>query len=513
MEKILSEENLKKPLSEVFEVICKIGKGSYGNVYKAVHKENRQLVAVKQIPIESDLFEIIREISIMQQCDSRYIVKYYGSYFKDADLWIVMEYCVAGSVSDIMKLLARTLDESQIAVILGDTLRGLEYLHLKKKIHRDVKACNILLDDAGHAKLADFGVAGQLSDSMSKRNTVIGTPYWMAPEIIQECGYDCSADIWSLGITCIEMFEGKPPYADIHPMRAIFMIPTKPAPSFRDAAQRCSPLFVDFVAKCLVKNPSERATASELLKHEFVRAGNSSVPESLLTLVKQAIKAKAQLDAQEGQREDLHLNLNDVNSIDTIGDFNTLIEKQSLVSSASSSLSKKSSNQSSDLFETIKSRGAGGRDEFSTDSMATMVINEETTAAASEDGSSLSFGEDQSSDNSSELAQTFIENVVVASDLSQVSGDEAKTKEAAAAATGGSEEANRVCTLIRRELRACETDRSALNSLSKDEIKLRLKYLDHQMERDMEELKIKYEKKRNTIVQVIELKKKNSQIY
>jgi serine/threonine kinase 3 len=113
----------------------------------------------------------------MQQCsDSRHIVKYYGSYFRDSDLWIVMEYCAAGSVSDIMKLLGRPLDEQQIGTILADTLKGLEYLHLKKKIHRDIKACNILLDEMGNAKLADFGVAGQLSDSMSKRNTVIGTP-------------------------------------------------------------------------------------------------------------------------------------------------------------------------------------------------------------------------------------------------------------------------------------------------------------------------------------------------
>lgn len=113
----------------------------------------------------------------MQQCsDSDHIVKYYGSYFHESDLWIVMEYCAAGSVSDIMKMLVRTLDEPQIAAILNDTLRGLEYLHLKKKIHRDIKACNILLDRSGCAKLADFGVAGQLSDCMSKRNTVIGTP-------------------------------------------------------------------------------------------------------------------------------------------------------------------------------------------------------------------------------------------------------------------------------------------------------------------------------------------------
>ena len=126
------------------------------------------------MPVDTDLQEIIKEISIMQQCDSPYVVKYYGSYFKNTDLWIVMEYCGAGSVSDIMRLRKKTLSEEEIATILSDTLKGLEYLHLRKKIHRDIKAGNILLNSEGHAKLADFGVAGQLTDTMAKRNTVIG---------------------------------------------------------------------------------------------------------------------------------------------------------------------------------------------------------------------------------------------------------------------------------------------------------------------------------------------------
>ena len=181
-----------------------------------------------------------------------------------------MEYCGAGSVSDIMRLRKKTLSEDEISTILSDTLKGLEYLHLRRKIHRDIKAGNILLNSEGHAKLADFGVAGQLTDTMAKRNTVIGTPFWMAPEVIEEIGYDCVADIWSLGITALEMAEGKPPYGDIHPMRAIFMIPTKPPPSFREI-DRWSPEFIDFVSLCLVKNPEERATATDLLVHEFVK--------------------------------------------------------------------------------------------------------------------------------------------------------------------------------------------------------------------------------------------------
>ena len=167
---------MNNQLSDTFQLICKIGKGSYGSVYKALDKEKSQLVAMKKIPIDSDLMDIIKEISMMQQCDSEFIVKYLGSYFKDSDLWIVMEYCDYGSVSDIMKLLGKSLSENEISIILGHTLKGLEYIHLKKKIHRDIKACNILLNVNGLAKLADFGVAGQLSDSLTKRNTVIGTP-------------------------------------------------------------------------------------------------------------------------------------------------------------------------------------------------------------------------------------------------------------------------------------------------------------------------------------------------
>ncbi|CAG2057314.1 unnamed protein product, partial [Timema podura] len=238
--KKLSEESLTRQPEEVFDIICKLGEGSYGSVYKALHKESGQVLAIKQVPVDTDLQEIIKEISIMQQCDSPWVVKYYGSYFKNTDLWfeilwnmkchetqltftsiftsffvgntmkqpvrapqwapnetfhgcrtmfsieyspllgrsneaplsgaenesshdIVMEYCGAGSVSDIMRLRKKTLAEDEIATILCDTLKGLEYLHLRRKIHRDIKAGNILLNTEGHAKLADFGVAGQLT--------------------------------------------------------------------------------------------------------------------------------------------------------------------------------------------------------------------------------------------------------------------------------------------------------------------------------------------------------------
>ncbi|XP_066522231.1 serine/threonine-protein kinase 4-like isoform X3 [Hoplias malabaricus] len=304
--KKLSEDNLTKQPEEVFDVLEKLGEGSYGSVFKAHYKETGEIVAIKQVPVESDLQEIIKEISIMQQCNSPHVVRYYGSYFKNSDLWIVMEYCGAGSVSDIIRLRNKTLSEDEIAAIVQSTLKGLEYLHFMRKIHRDIKAGNILLNSEGQAKLADFGVAGQLTDTMAKRNTVIGTPFWMAPEVIQEIGYNCVADIWSLGITAIEMAEGKPPYADIHPMRAIFMIPQNPPPTFRNPDQ-WTELFRDFVCQCLVKNPENRATATQLLQHPFIKsAKSSSVLKALITdaMEQKLKKQEAQQREQDAEDED-----------------------------------------------------------------------------------------------------------------------------------------------------------------------------------------------------------------
>jgi serine/threonine protein kinase len=303
--KRFDDETLARQPDDVFDIICKIGRGSYGCVYKARHKSTGELLAIKQVPIESDLEELIKEISIMQQCDSPFIVRYFGSYFKNSDLWIVMEYCGAGSVSDIMRLRNKTLTEEEIGSVFSSALKGLEYLHQRKKIHRDIKAGNILLNNDGHAKLADFGVAGQLTDTMAKRNTVIGTPYWMAPEVIQEIGYDCKADIWSLGITALEMAEGKPPYGDIHPMRAIFMIPTKPPPSFRNP-NRWSTAFTEFVTRCLVKNPIRRSTAAELLNSDFIR--NAKVSNILRTIIDEANEIResylrARTEAADAERQ------------------------------------------------------------------------------------------------------------------------------------------------------------------------------------------------------------------
>ncbi|KAF2076337.1 hypothetical protein CYY_002343 [Polysphondylium violaceum] len=259
-------EGIKDPSVE-FDLLECLGRGSFGSVFKAVHKRTGYIVAVKLVPVNEDFQEILKEINIMKQCRSKYVVQYFGNYFKDETCWIIMEYCALGSVSDMMNVTNRILNEEQIALVCYSVLKGLYYLHKNSKIHRDIKPGNILVTLSGECKLADFGVSGQLSERTRKRNTVIGTPFFLAPEVIQEVGYDNKADIWALGISAIEMAEFHPPYHDLHPMRVLFMIPTAPSPTLKDSTW--SPEFSDFIRLCLAKEQSQRPSAKELLKHPF----------------------------------------------------------------------------------------------------------------------------------------------------------------------------------------------------------------------------------------------------
>ncbi|KAF2455459.1 kinase-like domain-containing protein [Lineolata rhizophorae] len=274
-----------------YQVLEELGSGSFGVVYKGIEKATGDLIDLESS--DEDLSEIQKEISLLSTCASQWVTQYKTSFVRGHKLWIIMEYLGGGSCLDLMR--PGTFSEAHIAIVCRELLLGLDYLHSSGKIHRDIKAANVLLSDTGKVKLADFGVAAQLTNIKSQRMTFVGTPFWMAPEVIQEAGYDHKADLWSLGITAMELAHGEPPNSDTHPMKVLFKIPKAPAP--RLEGDQWSDAFKDFIKKCLIKDPDRRCTAKELLRHKFVaRAGR-------VEALRELIERRIAYDAQEGNRE------------------------------------------------------------------------------------------------------------------------------------------------------------------------------------------------------------------
>jgi len=258
-----------------FDLIELIGQGNYGRVYKAIHKKTGKIYSAKIAYIEktNEVESFKKEINILSQCNNQYIVRYYGSYIKGHQIWIILEFCDGGSLYELIKILPRNLNEEEIASIIYMILKGLVFLHENKKIHRDVKTENILLTHEGIAKLADFGVSTQLMHSFSKKITKIGTPFYMSPEVIMQNKYDYKCDIWSLGITAIEMAEGEPPFAKVKGYWVLKKIITHPPKGLKNK-EKWSKEFNDFVEKCLIYEPEKRSSAKELLKHPFINKYN-----------------------------------------------------------------------------------------------------------------------------------------------------------------------------------------------------------------------------------------------
>eukprot|EP01098_Paradermamoeba_levis_P008532 TRINITY_DN3539_c0_g1_i1.p1 TRINITY_DN3539_c0_g1~~TRINITY_DN3539_c0_g1_i1.p1 ORF type:complete len:464 (-),score=141.74 TRINITY_DN3539_c0_g1_i1:265-1590(-) len=283
----------------IFTDLKKIGEGAAGEVFSAIHTKTGGKVAIKKMVVsQSNMIIILTELDIMKTSKHPNLVDYIESYIDGADLWVTMEYMGGGCLTDILDHFQDVqMDESHIAYCCAEVLKGLSYIHSLHRVHRDIKSDNILVNEAGEVKLADFGYAAQLTKERSQRNTVVGTAYWMAPEVINAQEYGTKVDVWSLGIMAMELAEGEPPYMELPPLRALFMITTQGIPPLRprqssssSSSSSWSSDFHHFIHQCLQKEPEERPNSDELLKHPFL--SKACTAKDFLVLVNKAKKLK-----------------------------------------------------------------------------------------------------------------------------------------------------------------------------------------------------------------------------
>ncbi len=325
----LSHEQFRHALQMVVNIgdprlrytsFIKIGEGSTGMVYAATDLESKNLdnnlIAVKKMNLHKQQRRelLFNEVVIMREYQHKNIVEMYGSYLVDDELWVVMEYLAGGALTDIV---TRTrMDENQIATVCKSVLKALAFLHANGVIHRDIKSDSILLSKDGRVKLTDFGFVAQVSSDVQKRKSLVGTPYWMAPEIISRLPYGTEVDIWSLGIMIIEMIDGEPPYFDQPPLQAMRFIRDMPPPRFKDNVHRASPRLQGFIDRMLVRDPTQRATAAELLDHPFIRqAASSTCLLPLLQIQKNVeIENVEHMNLQSSQQQQQQNNFNQQHS-------------------------------------------------------------------------------------------------------------------------------------------------------------------------------------------------------
>ncbi|KAG5284316.1 hypothetical protein AALO_G00025380 [Alosa alosa] len=311
--KVKQYEHVRRDVNpnDIWEIIGELGDGAFGKVYKAKNKETGALAAAKVIETKCDeeLEDYIVEIDILASCDHQYIVKLLDAFYHDTKLWIMIEFCPGGAVDATMLELDRGLREPQIQVICRQMLEALVYLHSKKIIHRDLKAGNVLLMLDGEIKLADFGVSAKNTKTLQRRDSFIGTPYWMAPEVVmcetmKDAPYDYKADIWSLGITLIELAQIEPPHHELNPMRVLLKIAKSEPPTLEQPA-KWSKDFKDFLKKSLDKNPETRPSASQLLEHPFVKGMTSNRPlRELVAEAKAEVMEEIEDNREEGEDDE-----------------------------------------------------------------------------------------------------------------------------------------------------------------------------------------------------------------
>ena len=316
---------------KIFEVLEKLGQGNYGSVYKVKKKTTNEIFAAKISTIlKSNIENFKKEINVLKQCNSPYIIKYYNSYLKNNKIWIIIEYCDGGSILDLMKITNKYLNEEEISSIIFMVLKGLLFLHEEKKIHRDIKAGNILLTKEGYAKLGDFGVSAQLMHSFSKKISKIGTPYWMSPEVISQSNYDSKCDIWSLGITCIEMAEGEPPYSEIRTFLVMKKIIGNP-PKGLTNPKLWSKEFNHFVSLCLTFDPLKRPSAKDLIKHPFIvkfNQGHHVIEELINNSIDEIKEYRERMRENDNSNYEENYDISERDSLEKSQSNNSVIYKE-----------------------------------------------------------------------------------------------------------------------------------------------------------------------------------------